>query len=281
MKKEVEKQLNEIEKKMLYIDEQFRKEILSKYEPGKEYLVHYGTDSMWCDYRYIVNGVIYRMRRCLELINRIEGYIYSLQAKEQTVIAPYFECDHLSYVFEDLLIAFSKLNEDQLINEICRYIPRGKQRNLRENCYKKDDVDGLYWKINLLRNRSAHSTPGYYTTVTRAGENEQAARYNTISSQISRIEYNPEKEEIKLQTTLINLDKNSDIKEIIQKDIIDGGSKVPVMDLIFPNTKPLGHNKRNPTLLLLPIQFDLYNDFFTLCIQMLQYISVQLKAFVN
>ena len=105
-------------------------------------------------------------------------------------------CDKLSYEFENFLVAFPRLNGEPLMTNLSRTMSKVNAEQLKSNCFKKNDVNGLFWEINLLRNRFAHSTPGYY-----AVNIEYAQRYMALSSKIYNIRII--KEKIVFNTTLI------------------------------------------------------------------------------
>ncbi len=247
-------------------------------QAGEEQLVRYDIYSVWEDYEFVLQGVLYRLDNCMRYLDEIRQYVKKSvdSVKDSTVlsIVTTQQCNYLSYEFENLLVAFSRLNEEPLIEEICRQLSGEKQKTLRNNCYRRNDIDGLYWKLNLLRNRAAHSTPGYYTQ-----HKNRAARYMSISSKIRTINFSDGI--AKFETSLINLSKSDHIKNIIKKNIIDGGSNAPVMDFLFSDTTPKGHGKNNPVVIY-PInlpRFDLNTDFLQLTLEMMRYIEVQLSIF--
>ena len=134
--------------------------------------------------------------------------------------------------------------------------------------------------MNLLRNRFAHSTPGYYSTDT-----EYAQRYLAISSKILPISI--KNNEIILNTTLINLTKNEYIQNVIQDVIIDKKygeeeSKKNIMELLFA-TKPSGKSKNKPYMTYIDNlgNFDLNKDFLELSLQLFEYIDNQLNIIQN
>lgn len=249
---------------------------------GEEHLAKYDISEAWKDYLFVLKGILYHWDNCFELLLQVKDEIKKISNSfnEDMIMCGSSTCDKLSYEFENLIVSFSKLNEEPTIINLTRVMSKENQKNLKDNCFNKEDIDGLYWQLNLLRNRFAHSTPGYYSTNTT-----EAQRYMAISSRIFNIEVKDKK--LFLKTTLINLNKNDYVKKVIQEVIIDKKfgeeeSQRPLMDLLF-STKPRGKNKSKPTMIFINNlgNFDLNEDFLILSLQMFDYIETQLKIIKN
>ena len=252
----------------------------------EEHEVHYGINEACRDYLFILNGIIYRWEKCVRLLIKILKNI----KKNLNIIptnngncffSPDNYCNMLSYEFEDFIIAFPRLNETQLIEELCRVMTKGNANKLRENMFSRSEINSLFWEINILRNRFAHSTPGYYTI-----RDTYASRFESFSSQIKIIEIKDGN--IFLKTNLINLEKNENIKDIIQTTIIEKKegeetAQKNIMDLLFPMQRPKGKGKNNPQVLHIQNieRFDLYNDFLDLSKKIFEYIEKQLLIIFN
>ncbi|GEM_PF-6613106 len=252
-------------------------------EVGKEILVTQSIDRVWEDYLFILNGILYRWDNCNRYITEINELINRLDckySKDTIFVTPPRElADNLSYEFDSLLVSFSRLNEEALIVEISRHLKNGNEKKLRDNCYKKTDSNGLYWELNVLRNRAAHATPGYYTM-----HKDMAARYMSISSRIFNIDITDSGRSFR--TTLLSYRNNSIIRQVVQDYIIDKkhgeeNSNKPLMELLFPNTKPSGRGKNNPMVLFMSgvIFFDLNNEFYELSNDLLNYMIKQVEIF--
>lgn len=249
---------------------------------GEEHLAKYDISEALKDYLFVLKGILYRWDNCFELLLQAKDEIKKISNSfnEDMIMCGSSTCDKLSYEFENLIVSFSKLNEEPTIINLTRVMSKENQKNLKDNCFNKEDIDGLYWQLNLLRNRFAHSTPGYYSTNTT-----EVQRYMAISSRIFNIEVKDKK--LFLKTTLINLNKNDYVKKVIQEVIIDKKfgeeeSQRPLMDLLF-STKPRGKNKSKPTMIFINNlgNFDLNEDFLILSLQMFDYIETQLKIIKN
>lgn len=246
---------------------------------GEEHLAKYDISEAWKDYLFVLNGILYRWDNCFELLLQIKDEVKKLSNSfnENMIMSRSPTCDKLSYEFENLIVSFPKLNEEPTIINLTRVMSEENQKKLKDNCFNKEDIDGLYWQLNLLRNRFAHSTPGYYSSNTTI-----AQRYMSISSRIFNVEV--KNTQLSLKTTLINLSKNDYIKTVIKEVIIEkkygkDESKRPIMDLLF-STKPCGKNKNNPNMVFINNLgfFDLNEDFLILSLQMFKYIITQLES---
>ena len=252
--------------------------IIQQTGDGKEHLVRYDISEAWKDYLFVLNGILYRWDNCFGLLLQIKDEIKKLSKSfsEDMIMCNWPTCDKLSYEFENLIVSFNKINENPMIMNLSQVMSPYDSKKLKDNCYKDDSLKGLFWKINLLRNRSAHSTPGYYSD-----ESNEAQRYMSISSRVFNIEIKEGK--LYLKTTLINLDKNEYVRKIIQDVKIDKkfgkkNSQKPIMDLIF-SKGPKEKNMKNHNMSFISNLgfFDLNEDFIILSLQMFNYIETQLQ----
>lgn len=261
-------ELNKINKSIEIIELKRINKLLK--ESGEEKLVKYDISCVWQEYLFYLKGMLYRWNNCFLKLNQI--------IKEYNKDGMFFGNnpigDELSYEFENVLISFNKLYEDPLLIEIERHIPNADKKILRSVCPKKNDENGLYWEVNLLRNRAAHGIKGFYTE-----HDDFAARYMSISSEIRCIEV--KEGEIKIITKLLSYRKNIHIREVVRKKIIDAGQKTPLLNLIFESDVPKGKGKKNPQLLFMSnvAYFDLNNEFLELSMDFFKYIETQLELF--
>lgn len=276
---------NNKRKQLSNLIEKIKSKIINKRisEAGKEIAVTQSIDQVWEDYLFILNGILFRWDNCNKFILEINDYLKPFAHKDTEGIIyaapPRDIADKLSYEFESLLVSFSRLNEEPLIVEISRHIKKKNQQKLKENCYKKTDSNGLYWELNILRNRAAHATPGYYTI-----HNDRAARYMSISSKISMIEMG--ESNCFFRTNLLSYRNNDIIRQVVQEYIIDKKygeeySEKPLMEILFPNTKPSGKGKNKPIVLFMSgvKRFDLNSEFYELSNDIFEYIINQVEIF--
>lgn len=256
--------------------------LLKQNNDGKEHFVKYDLEHAWKDYQFVLNGILYRWDNCFSLLLQIIEEIKKLSNsfEQEFIMCSHPTCDKLSYEFENLIVSFPKLNENPTIENLSQVMSEINSKKLRDNCFKDDNLTDLFWKINFLRNRSAHSTPGYYSD-----ESTEAQRYMALSSKIFNIEIKNKK--LYLKTTLINIDKNEYVRRTIQDFKIDKrfgkkNSQKPIMDLLFFKGPK---EKRMKTFNMAFISnlgfFDLNDDFLILSLQMFDYIETQLKNIKN
>ena len=284
--RESNKQLSQ--RKRIYIEdciEKINAAILNEKiaEAGKEKVVTYNIGQVWEDYCFVLRGILYRWDNCNNLIEELNTYIGNILCSEPKKVVwicpPRNIADNLSYEFENLIVSFPRLNEDPLITEIERHIKTDNGKELRNNCYSKNDAGGLFWEINLLRNRAAHSTPGYYTM-----NKDLAARYMSISSKIRMIEFTEGR--YKYLTSLISYRKNEIIHRVVQDYIIDKKygeeyASLPLMELLFNSTKPKGKGKKEPQVLFIAnvVPFDMNEEFYEISVDIFDYIINQIEIF--
>lgn len=256
--------------------------IIQKNGDGEEHLVRYDISEAWKDYLFVLNGILYRWDNCFKLLLQVKDEIKKISNSfnENMIMCGSPTCDKLSYEFENLIVSFYKINENPTIDNFSQVMSTYNSKKLQDNCYKDDSLTGLFWKINLLRNRFAHSTPGYYSD-----ESNEAQRYMSISSRVFNIEIKDEK--LYLKTSLINLDKNEYVRKIIQDVKIDKkfgkkNAQKKIMDLIFSKgTKDNNVKNHNMAFISNLGFFDLNEDFIILSLQMFNYIETQLHIIKN
>lgn len=247
-------------------------------QAGVEIKAAYNLDEVWSDYLYVLNGILYRWDKCIlklkEILEMLEEFTIASEAEGQIFIGAFQQCNELSYEFENLLVSFAKLYEEPLLVEVSRHLSKTEQQKFRKCCPQRDDENGLFWEMNLLRNRAAHSTPGFYTM-----HQNYSARYMSISSKIRGIEYMEGK--FVFVTQLLSLRKNDYIKGVIRKQIIEEESNIPLLELLFESNTPKGKGKKNPQVLFMSNVsfFDLNEEFLELTLDMFKLIENQIDIF--
>ena len=254
-------------------------EYMSQNTDSEERVACYGLDDAWKKYAYLVEKVCFRMRKAATLLSTYLKYCVKI-AGDGCAIPPDNVCHQLAFECEDMIIATTRLYDEDCIEDLIRYIPRkDNQRSLRNNLPKKNDIDGLYWRINLLRNRMAHSTGGAYSN------KELSHRFMDFTSQIHMIY--TDNGAVCIECNLIDLELNPQIKRIIKDVVIDKklgekASKKPVYDILFPENTPKGHGKSRPQMLWANIgRFDYNHGFISLAYQILDFIDSQVLVFLK
>lgn len=252
------------------------------FEPNVEKVVVYDHTSAWESYSFVLRKVLYRMNSVSEALISIIDEINSIPFFDGDNIAVPFDrkYEYLFYDFEDMIVSFSKAYEGEYIEDIVRCFNKSCKQEFDNNRPRRDDINGLFWKINLLRNRVAHSTGGRYLN-----KDGRASRFTDFLSQAKMITI--KNDSIEMECSLIDIDKNPEIKRIIKEFLIDkkygeGYCYNNIFDLIFPEKSPKGHNKKSPNVVLPVIgRFDYYTSFITLSKQMLDYLDNQILTFMH
>ncbi len=142
----------------------------------------------------------------------------------------------------------------------------------------------MYWRINLLRNRVAHSISGKYFQ-----KDGQSSRYETFSSKAHMLQVDlTSPVPIKITCNLIDTENSPNIKLFIQNKIIskqqeNSFSSGNVFDILFPENNPKGHNKGHPSICSVVglNKFDYYSGFLSLSNQILDFCQSQIAVFLK
>ncbi len=276
----LQKKIYEVQCRLFSVNVSFFKTNKKNFEPNVEHVVTYSSSTSWETFSFFIKKVMYRMKSVSDGIKDMVNDLNEKVVDDCKIFIPFAQCyEHIFYDFEDMVIAFSRLYESDMIDEICRFLNNNLKKKMVDNLPKKNDVNGLYWRINLLRNRLAHSTSGRYDN------RNKAKRYLDFLSMVKMVTV--EGNNIEAKCTLIDLEKNQFIKQIIQDYIIDKRygkelSESNVFDLIFPEKRPRGHGKDKPLVLMIEnIEFfDYFSSFFSLAHQIIEYINNQMLVFM-
>ena len=137
-----------------------------------------------------------------------------------------------------------------------------------------NDVNGLYWKVNHLRNRSAHPGFGFYNSDETYESNE---RFIDLSSKAWGLV--DDKGNISIESMLIDLDKNPIIKRIIS-DEIKNNRRVNLNKLLFPKKYS---PEKGDTFLQFPVfgKFDYCDSLFPLLNSMIDFVESEMLVFMK
>ncbi len=268
-----------IEKKECLLQIPITKNRISEMAMDVETVAHYGLNDVWDNYVFLINKVVFRMKKTIEELNEYLCELNDLPVLKDVCIAPNETCVRLSYECEDMIIAFHRLYDEAVVEEICHYLGTKYGQAFRKSLPKKDDIDGLYWRINLLRNRMAHSTGGAYV------EDKVAKRFSDFSSRVNVVRV--ENGEAIMECDLIDIEKTPNVKKVIKEVIIekkygDNIARKGIFDILFPIKKPKGHGKKSPELLWPSFgRFDYNHGFISLSNQILDFINDQILVFLQ
>ena len=228
--------------------------------------VYYDIFLAWEDYKFNLEEMLYHWNNCIVGLDKIIDTVNECHVdniKEKTYISVDTNC--LSFEFEGFVIATKKLNESAIFDGLIGVLSPINRKKCELAKYNKKDAGGLYWKIELLRSRSAHSTGGKYLKY-----EDLPARYITMDARVRMA--NIEGDILHLPTLLINLEKSEYVKQVIQEKILNNHStkdKDNVFNYLF-NTK----KEKGDSMLLFPYdfpEFDLNEDFLKLSKEILEY----------
>lgn len=260
------------------------------YQLGVPQIASYSLPEAWQDYSFLMRKVFCRMDTCIILLKKVLNFQKPMQEQGGAFVTGLYHPeinnlgDKLSYAFEDMVIAFSKLYEDDIVSDIARYLPSKYATEFKKNCPSRNDVNSLYWRVNLLRNRVVHSTSGRYSKNDR-----HSIRYTSFSSETRGVHYDfNDIVPIKIPCTLIDIENDERLKAFINDVVIlknhgKDFSKKNVFDLLFPEKAPKGYGKKSPHLhnIELISRFDYYSGFLSLSQQMLTFCQSQILIFLK
>lgn len=237
-------------------------------EIGVEKLVEYDFSDTWKTVSFDIKRILYHLevycRKLIDIVNTVN----KLSKSFNTSISTFQLCEEVAFEFDSLILAFSKLisveNKD-LIKKYCGKIGAKKIENIFPN---RTDLR-VYRRINLLRNRIAHSAKEKYSYDDRI-----CTKYMDFSSEPLFImvenDFN-----LSMRCSLVDSEQDCGIGMMIQKEIIDKNDRtINVFDLLFPNSSAKGYNKNKPNVLYSrDISYDYFNSSISLVYDILIFID--------
>ena len=274
----INNRIDSIDKKIYILNSLFSISYVINSEVGIETRAKYSVKDVWETYSFYIRKVLYRMndviislKYVLNLLNKIPP-VSNTDAKISFPLGE--DCYSLFYDFEDLMISFTRLYDKDYISDIVNYLSKSGASEFRSYLPDVNDVNGLYWKVNLLRNRSAHPGFGFYNSDETYESNE---RFIDLSSKAWGLV--DDKGNISIESMLIDLDKNPIIKRIIS-DEIKNNRRVNLNKLLFPKKYSL---EKGDTFLQFPVfgKFDYCDSLFPLLNSMLDFIESEMLVFMK
>ena len=229
---------------------------------GEEQLVRFDELRIIEEYIYKEKELIYFVSHFLKNLN---SQIDISNCKCCNIFYP-ISNDRFSFYFDGLITQLYLLFESE-------------QRVLLEHYFNKDKVlsyypnrneFGLWWEVYMLRNRIVHYTENRYLPGAK-----MCSCYCSFSSKCNGIKID-ENGDININSTLIDIYKNSYIKEKIEDSIKT--DKNP-FDLLFPNKSAKGKNKKYPIVNF--ISNDIWFDYASSGMRLLNEIYDFLNAINN
>ncbi|MDR2162812.1 MAG: hypothetical protein LBO70_02555 [Clostridiales Family XIII bacterium] len=246
-------------------------------DPGREELAKHDTFHKFDDFQYLESRVIYHYFNyadaCKSALRQIEKMPFDFHNGISFTIPS--NCSYeMAFAFEGIVSAFGITMETPVVEEVKRGLSSKIFNDFPRRQIQRDNVDGLYWRINVLRNRAVHfDEPRYHNA------DSNAQRWLGLSSKPLMAEIKDGK--LSLQCTLFDIAENQLIKDMISNEIINKKTYVQgfggnVIDLLFPEKSPKGYGKKAPNLLMYGDQlkrFDYFRSFWTLSDEMLSYLE--------
>jgi hypothetical protein len=189
----------------------------------------------------------------------------------------------LSFEFESIVIAFAKATEGTMREDLISCLNSSSRICQINSMLNKRNVESLYWRINILRNRAAHVSPIKYDTDDRK-DSGNSIRLEPMSYEANFYEIKNGILTLPCRT-LADLKKSPYIKKIIYDEILIKGRTENIWDIIFENNSPKGHGKNKSKLVgfgNIFESFDLLRGFIDLFSDMyLYFITVNTAFFDN
>lgn len=224
----------------------------------KEVQVQYEIENVINEFLYKENKTIFLIGKFLICYLKILNTTSKLFLEKNICFPPDSRYQELTYYFDSFISSFSVIIEPE-------------QKELLKQYFNKDIIDkkypskqniGIYWQINMLRNRILHFTSRRYDYTNKA-----CYCYENFSSEIKMINIDQEGN-ISIPSTLIDIYSDKKIEMAINKSISDGSN---VFDNLFPNKTPKGYSKKKP--FICHISNDIFFDYTNSLINLLSEIE--------
>lgn len=228
----------------------------------EEHVVRYDAQRVIEEFLYKEKELIYFIN---QFINNIKYVIENnhCDAANRTIM---LNDNRFVYYFDGVITQMYLISESEQRVQIQNYINKGKKIDF----YPNRNSFGLWWEIYMLRNRIVHYTETRYTP-----NKEVCYCFNSFSSKCNVINID-ENNNINLNSNLIDIYKDKNIKELIEKTIVSNENP---FDLLFPNKSAKGKGKKRPMVTF--IDKDIWFDYATSGVRLLNEINDFLTSINN
>lgn len=215
-----------------------RNQYIAKYVSKK-----HGTEEhvLKSDFVTAINRNSYYVRRILYQLNLLLDEFLSASVEklpEENFSGQVGYSGNASFNLDAFLYASGALVEEPFFSGLEKYLTKiKKKKELLLIKPQRKDPTGLYWRINMMRNRAVHIDDNYYT--------KDFGLLSEFSSHFAAIIYE-EGNIDKIQTTLIDPKNIPELKQVIESVISD--RRKNIMSEIFGNKKPKGALKKNQNI---------------------------------
>jgi hypothetical protein len=233
----------------------------------EEHYATYNIHEIFSDYAYLVNRIIYHGKNYLLIISDIMDRLIQFGVEINSEI--FLNHDIIGYEFESYIAAINKIIEQPVPDTISNNLDKNIKKVFPQSMIQKSNTDGLYWRMNILRNRVVHPDEAKYATM-----DKYAYKYYGFSAQPLGCKIT--KDSIEWKCTLFDLDENEFIKEIIKDEILIKNSDKNIIDILFEQKSPKGYGKKEPRLLFYGDKlkrFDYFNSFINFTNTIHKYMS--------
>ena len=211
-----------------------------KFQVGVEYRATYDLPDLLEEYSWKTNKCHYFLGKYIDaMLQELafhEEHMEGISDSDDVFIAKTPILDEAVYNFDAFVLSASALMEGESVG----YMEAFLRKTPIVQYYPKREEIGLYWQLNLLRNRIVHHTGG------RFDNGEICQRFSDFSSRINGIRL--KNNHIQLECTQIDVYRSTEVqKEIIR--ILLTGDDSNVFDCLFPDKSGKGRGKKNPGIL--------------------------------
>lgn len=232
--------------------------IVEKNPLGEECKCTFDFPDLWKDYSLKLKKCIYFLEQyCNGLLKEMELISDLIHVEVDDIsVAPSPYAEEAIFNFDALILSTSAVIDYEERDYLATQFKKVKIGNIYPD---RKDI-GLYWQLNILRNRIIHHTGGRF-----ANNKEECQRFLDFSSmiQIIRVTHG----NVFLGSTQIDA-CNEDIKRVLSIAIKSGEN---VFDVLFPNKSGKGPGKKHPTMVV-PSK-DIYFDHANAGINMISQIQ--------
>ncbi|MFW3338739.1 hypothetical protein ACN9JY_03200 [Aliarcobacter butzleri] len=241
-----------------------------KFEVGKEYQVEDDISKSIERFKYYSNRWLYHANLFIEAINKEIERVVNIPNSSGNYASIPPSNQNAAYEFDAFLSSIGIIFENNIKEDFLQKI---SSKNNKSNLEKLWDInrkaDGLFWRINVLRNRVVHSDSEAFT--------EQGLKFMEFSSEIQYIE-KTNLSDIKFISHLIDIKNNDNLYKIINSEIIEESKKIkcafkkekkdgnhsnciPVKPDFFSVIFRNGNKTRNPYMVISSDPVDLIKTF--------------------
>jgi len=238
--------------------------ITKRFESGKEHLVKFDITELVKRHVFYAKRVHYHAKNFIFHLESIK--LPAIKVDELTFLT--VDLHPLSYEFDSLLAALGSFTEQQFYSNIPKALSRDSGKELASLMPSKNDPNGFWWRMNVLRNRTVHPDSPMY--------NSSGNKFSEFSSSAHCVKIQPGKP-IEIPVHLIDTKYSPIAAEIIGSKILPltdeinanykeeqksgkHGNCRPVFPDFFKTLSKSGKKSNNPTMVISD-QIDLINTF--------------------